>query len=101
MSRIEAVIFDVGQVLHAYDPKPIHQDIIDTLEITKVVLRKPDPEIYELVLNKLQISANKGLFIDDRDDNIEAAKNLGIYGHLFVNAELLKTDLQERFEIHV
>src|SRR3989304_7664124 len=35
MTKIEAVIFDVGQVLHAYDPEPIYRDIIDTLGISE------------------------------------------------------------------
>src|SRR5258708_15897229 len=33
MTRIEAAIFDVGQVLHAYDPNRIYNDVVDTLGI--------------------------------------------------------------------
>ena len=204
MTKIEAVIFDVGQVLHAYDPEPIYRDIIDTLGISEgdfkenwnrltiqlelgtlteeeywrqfriatgslaqlpnesllvrrygvgfkifdevvnlarllkergikiavlsnsikphyevnkrvglydhfpvqifsyqVGLRKPDRRIYELALNSLQTFASSCLFIDDREQNVEAAKNLGIHGHLFVNTELLKVDLWDRFGIQI
>ncbi len=202
MGRIEAAIFDVGQVLHSYDPKPIHRDIMNTLGISQdqfrqnwnpltiklelgiiiedeywkkfkeetgstatlpeesllvrkygegfsvfddvldvaktlkkqgikiailsnsiephyqfnkkvglydefptqvfshqVGLRKPDSKIYELTLNQLGITPEKALFIDDRDENIEAAKNLGINGHIFTSSELLIKDLEERFQI--
>lgn len=204
MAKIEAAIFDVGQVLHSYDPKPIHQDIIKTLgisdedfkrnwndltiqleigvileeeywkkfkiqtgstaqlpneslllrkyhvgfkvsdEVISIVksiknneikvailsnsiephylynkktglyddfsvqvfshmvgLRKPDPKIYELVLNRLGMNNSNALFIDDREENVEAAIKMGIYGHLFINATVLKADLKSRFEIDV
>jgi putative hydrolase of the HAD superfamily len=44
----------------------------------EIHLRKPDKECFEFVLNDAGISAGETLFIDDRADNIEAAKQLGI-----------------------
>ncbi|WP_036819774.1 HAD family hydrolase [Photobacterium sanctipauli] len=43
-------------------------------------LAKPDPKIYQYVLSKLKIEAEKVLFIDDNIDNINAAKSVGIFG---------------------
>lgn len=43
-----------------------------------VGLRKPDLRIYKLALGLCHVPANKVLFIDDRTENIEAAKRLGI-----------------------
>lgn len=40
--------------------------------------RKPDPEIYELTLERLGTSAESALLVDDIDVNCDAARNLGI-----------------------
>lgn len=44
-------------------------------------MRKPDPEIYEFVLQDAGLIANETLFIDDKIENIEAAKKMGIITH--------------------
>lgn len=44
----------------------------------QVGLRKPDPLIFQLVLDNHELRANNTLFIDDYDVNIEAAKNQGL-----------------------
>lgn len=41
-------------------------------------LRKPDPAIYEVVLQKHQLSPEKAFFLDDNADNIAAAKGVGM-----------------------
>ena len=44
-----------------------------------VGMRKPDPEIYELTLNRLgDPEPGLCLFIDDIEANVEAARELGI-----------------------
>lgn len=40
-------------------------------------LIKPDPEIWEILLNRYQIKADESVFIDDNPKNIETAKSLG------------------------
>ncbi len=42
--------------------------------------RKPFPEIYELTLNRFNITAENSIFIDDNLRNIKAAEALGING---------------------
>lgn len=44
---------------------------------------KPEPEIYRLLLNRFSLNPAECLFIDDREDNIEAAEHEGIYGFHF------------------
>lgn len=41
-------------------------------------LRKPDPAIYELVLQKHQLSPERTFFLDDNADNIAAATGVGM-----------------------
>jgi 2-haloacid dehalogenase len=53
--------------------------------------RKPFLEIYNILLNRYQITPQKAIFIDDNLDNIIASKNLGINGIHFQNhQELVK-----------
>ena len=44
----------------------------------KIGMRKPDEEIFELVLEENNLIANETLFIDDSIQHVEAAKKLGI-----------------------
>ncbi len=41
-------------------------------------LRKPNPEIFQVVLNENQLAAEETLFIDDSPQHIASAKTLGI-----------------------
>ena len=45
--------------------------------------RKPDSEIYQILLNRYKINPEEAVFFDDRKENIEAANKLGIHGVLF------------------
>lgn len=61
----------------------------------KVGLLKPEPGIYELILDKLGIVAEEAVFIDDKKKNIEAAEALGIKVVLFESPEQVISDLRE------
>ena len=56
-------------------------------------LAKPDRAIYELALDRFGRSGERCLFIDDRDENVAGAEQLGIAGHLFRGAPALKNRL--------
>lgn len=62
--------------------------------------RKPFRDIYETMLDRFNISAQKSIFIDDNLRNIEAAKELGINGIHFKNPEKLIHQLK-KYRIHV
>ena len=46
-------------------------------------LAKPDPRIYYLTLERLGVSPEEAVFLDDRPENVEAAQALGIHGVQF------------------
>jgi putative hydrolase of the HAD superfamily len=48
---------------------------------------KPDSKIYEHTLEALRVKPEEALFIDDRHVNVEAAKNLGLEGFVFLDAQ--------------
>lgn len=60
----------------------------------KIGYLKPDPAIYNYVLSQVDVPANRLLFIDDLEANIEAAKNAGMSGIVFRGADSLQQDLQ-------
>lgn len=44
---------------------------------------KPEPRIYEILLERYGLQPDETLFVDDRRANIEAAEAMGIHGRLF------------------
>jgi len=54
-------------------------DRFDTVVLSgEVGLRKPEPEIFRLSLDRLGVTADKCVFIDDMAHNLEAARVLGL-----------------------
>lgn len=62
----------------------------------EIGLEKPDPKIYEVLLTRMNLPAEEIIFIDDRSDNIDAAKNMGIDAILFISQEQLQHELEVR-----
>ena len=58
-------------------------------------LVKPDPAIYALALKRFGLEGPEAIFVDDRADNIAAARAFGIDGVLFTDAPALRTKLIE------
>jgi HAD superfamily hydrolase (TIGR01509 family) len=56
-------------------------------------VRKPAPEFYERILERVGASADSCLFVDDRADNCVAAERVGMRAHLFTTSEALRGDL--------
>jgi len=52
-----------------------------------VGMRKPDPKIYELTLERLGLPAEACVFVDDLDVNCEAARAAGMHPVAFRDAE--------------
>lgn len=58
-------------------------------------LKKPKPEAFKMLLKVLQLPPPSVLFIDDRVENVEAAKKQGIDSILFKNPKQLKNELEK------
>lgn len=61
--------------LENYDFFKIFKDKIVVSGTEKLI--KPDPKIWEVLLNRYQIKAEESVFIDDNSQNIIVAKSLG------------------------
>ncbi len=58
-------------------------------------MRKPFPEIYELILSRYDIDREEAVFIDDSLKNIHGCEAVGIKGIHFTDATSLAKQLQE------
>ena len=48
-------------------------------------LIKPEKEIYEYICKTYELKPEESVFLDDREDNVEAARNMGMHGIVFEN----------------
>lgn len=62
----------------------------------EVGLRKPDPRIYQLALQRLQLAPEEVVFVDDKARNVEGARAVGMEGILFSSPAQLEEELQAR-----
>jgi putative hydrolase of the HAD superfamily len=60
----------------------------------EVGMRKPDREIYENTLASLSIKPEEAVFIDDKPENVESAKKVGMQSFVFENPEQVIKNLQ-------
>ena len=58
------------------------------------MLKKPDPKIYQLILNRYEIEPTRSIFIDDNAKNIKAAAEQGIHAIHFQSPEALALQLK-------
>ncbi len=52
---------------------------------------KPEPRIFEILLNRFSLEPSETLFIDDRADNVRMAESMGIRGFNFDDADRQKS----------
>jgi putative hydrolase of the HAD superfamily len=55
---------------------------------------KPDQRFYKHMLKTLAIPAGECVFIDDRVENVESARSVGIMSLRFVSVDRLERDLE-------
>lgn len=60
---------------------------------SEIGMKKPDENIYQLLLKTYGIDPARALFIDDNKDNIVTAERLGITSILFTTPEALRASL--------
>lgn len=82
----------VRQILEIWDLRRRFQSIVVSSE---VALAKPDPRIYLLMLERLQVTPAQCLMIDDNLRNINGAKAVGMKGHLFLDEAELRNALYQ------
>ncbi|MDJ0847499.1 MAG: HAD family phosphatase [Myxococcota bacterium] len=60
---------------------PLDDLFHEVIDSSEVGLRKPDPKIFELALERLGgVEPGDAVFLDDYEGNVEAARRVGIHG---------------------
>jgi epoxide hydrolase-like predicted phosphatase len=74
------------KITHLFD------DIIISYEVGLI---KPDPEIFQLALTRLGVSAAQAVLIDDRIKNIDGAREFGLHAIHYQTREKALRDLEK------
>ena len=56
-------------------------------------LIKPDPRLFQVLLDRYGLRAEECTFVDDNPDNVAAARKLGMKGIVFTGADNLRKEL--------
>ena len=90
LSNIDARLANLINLFGLYDP------FDPCLLSYELGVEKPDAKIYEILIHRLDLPAEEIVFIDDKIENVEAAKALGIDAILFVSHQDLIKEFSER-----
>ena len=60
--------------------------------------RKPDPRIYEIVVERLQLPASACVFVDDRAENCDGARAAGMHAVHFVDTAAAIAEIERALE---
>ena len=82
-----------GMVRHEFEFFNLFDEILLSGEVKLI---KPEPEIFELFLQRIGKPADQCLFIDDSEPNIKTARKLGFDAVQFISPEHLKSELEFR-----
>jgi putative hydrolase of the HAD superfamily len=84
-----------GTAMYPWERIEAHFDV--AVVSGQVGLRKPDPAIYELALERVGVPPEHCAFVDDLDRNVEVARELGMYGVHHVGDDAATADALTAF----
>ncbi len=92
---LTAIASNIGDAVHQHMERELAWlDRFDVLVWSyQLGVAKPDPAIYQYLLDRLRTQPGETLFIDDRQINVDAAVALGMKGMVFSNVAKLRADL--------
>lgn len=62
---------------------PVYRNFDGEVVSCEELTVKPEPKIYEILLQRYGLNPQETLFIDDRQSNVDAAEQMGIHGFKF------------------
>lgn len=92
-----AILSNVIEPTYNVLKKAGYYDLFDeTIASCKVGFAKPEQEIYKISLDTLGTTADKSLFIDDKQRNLDPASQMGFSVILAENPEQIIRDIKKR-----
>ncbi len=89
-------IFTSGDIQNNESVRKIIDPIFENVYTAKDFnLNKNDPQAYKIIAQKLNKKPNEIIFIDDQEENIQAAKEAGLKTALYKDLEQLKFELKK------
>lgn len=80
------VLSNACNKFYEYFPKYYDMNFFDGIVVSSDVHTiKPEPEIYKYLINKYELAPEECLFIDDRAENVEGARAVGMQAVIFTN----------------
>ena len=84
------------ELFHMHTKGALFLDLLDGGIVSyQVHALKPEPEIYQILLDKYGLQAEECLFFDDRADKVEGARALGIQAVQVTSREMLNATLDK------
>ena len=81
--RIGILTNNVREFREMWWPLMDFEEVFDTIvDSHEVAMRKPNPEIYHLTMNRLGAEPARTAFLDDLQANVDAANSVGMHGIL-------------------
>ncbi len=62
--------------------------------------RKPEPEVFQAVLNRYGVAASDAFFADDLETNVAGARSVGITAHRFTDGASLRAAIEDFAAAH-
>lgn len=84
-----------SKVYTTIDQYPIFKLLDGYVISSEEHLIKPEPAIYQCLFDRFQLKPEETLFADDRAENIEGGRALGMQGIVFRNAQQYEAELRE------
>lgn len=79
LSNVSAVIWNY------YTPEQMDKYFDRVVLSYQEAIAKPDPRIYQLVCERLEVEPSECVFADDNEVNVDAANKIGMHGIVFTN----------------
>ncbi|MBA2368319.1 MAG: HAD family phosphatase [Candidatus Protochlamydia sp.] len=92
-----AMLSDVTQYQAEIIRKMGYYDLFDPVLLSyETGVKKPNPEAFKILIEKLQVPSSLLIFIDDKIENVDAAINQGIDAIHFLSPTQLKEEFEKR-----
>jgi HAD superfamily hydrolase (TIGR01549 family) len=83
-----------------FDEHELH-GLFDTVVLSSTEgVTKPNPLIFDRAAQQMNVYTDESIFVDDRQDNCDGAKESGMAGIVFENNEKFQSDLAQLLQVH-